>query len=82
MIIPSFSKNQNDDFYNEQLSKALQNGLSNNGWTSPNQTTANIVTLSNTMPSGTFWTNTDTNQIVFKMPDNNLYSVDMTPFTP
>ena len=66
MIIPQFSKNQNDDFYNEELSKALQNGLSDNGWTPPQQSSENIDTIKSDMPDGTFWYDTDLNALVTK----------------
>lgn len=82
MNIPQFAPSQNDMLYNDQLSQALVAGLSDSGWTSPTQTTDQIVEHSTNMPDGTFWTNTTTNQVIFKMPDGNLYSVNMTPFTP
>lgn len=41
--------------YNENLNRAMQDALSDNGWTVPQQTSANITTISASMPDGTIW---------------------------
>ena len=45
--------------YNENLNREMQNALSDNGWTVPQQTTANITTIAPSMPNGTIWYATD-----------------------
>lgn len=67
MKIPAYSMNQNDSFYQENLSKTLQTGLSDNGWTLPQQTTSNITTVSSDMPDGTMWYDTDSNEFKVKV---------------
>jgi len=49
--------------YNDELNQALQNGLSNNGWTVPRLTTAQITLIAPKMPDGTLWYDKDTNQL-------------------
>jgi hypothetical protein len=53
--------------YNDLLNQALQNGLSDSGWTSPMITAANIVAIAPSMPDGTFWYETDNKEVVFKI---------------
>jgi len=53
--------------YNDELNQALQNGLSDNGWTVPQLTTAQITAVSSLMPNGTLWYDTDTNQLKGKI---------------
>jgi hypothetical protein len=77
MKIPSFSKNQNDDYYSESLSKTLQTGLSDNGWTLPQQTTTNITTLSDNMPNGTQWYDSETHEFKVKI-DGTVKTVSVS----
>jgi hypothetical protein len=77
MIIPVFTNVQFVDEngfltapmqdYNDLLNQALQNGLSDSGWTSPLITAANIVAIASSMPDGTFWYETDNDEVVFKI---------------
>lgn len=70
MIIPSFQNVQfvDDDgylttqmqMYNDELNNVLRNGLSDNGWTVPIITSANLTLLEalpvfDRMPNGTLW---------------------------
>ena len=63
MNIPQYTSSQDDELYNDQLSQALIGGLSDNGFTTPQQTTTGITDLSSSMPNGTMWYDTDTNQM-------------------
>lgn len=77
MIIPTFINVQyteDDGFltpamqlYNDELNQTMQNGLSNNGWTVPQLTTAQITQIATQMPNGTLWYDTDTNQLKGKI---------------
>jgi hypothetical protein len=53
--------------YNDELNQALQNGLSDNGWTVPQLTTTQITNVASTMPNGTLWYDTTTNQLKGKI---------------
>lgn len=53
--------------YHDQLNQALQNGLSNNGWTFPPITAANLAIVAAKMPDGTGWYESDAKVIVFKL---------------
>jgi hypothetical protein len=70
MIIPTFANVQYTDkdgyltsamqMYNDQLNNTLRNGLSDNGWTLPIVTAAELATLEalptiDKMPNGTLW---------------------------
>lgn len=68
MNIPQFTISQNDMLYNDQLSQALVGGLSDSGWTSPQQTTEQITTSASEMPYGTFWYNSDLNKLQVNTP--------------
>lgn len=77
MIIPVFSNVKyvkEDGFltsemqmYHDQLNQALQNSLSDNGWTIPPITAANLATISSQMPDGTMWSESDAQEIVVKI---------------
>lgn len=54
-------------YYNDELNQVLQNGLSDNGWTTPQQEAVDIVAVELMMPDGTFWYDTDNHEIVFKV---------------
>lgn len=53
--------------YNDELNQALQRGLSDNGWTVPQLTTAQITEISPDMPNGTIWYDSTTNQLKGKI---------------
>ncbi len=62
MNLPSYISNpentsSGDENYNAELNQTLQDGLSDNGWTAPNLTTAQIATIEPQMPNGTIWFN-------------------------
>jgi len=67
MNIPSYSETQNQDYYNDELSQALVGGLSDNGWTLPQQTTAQITDVSPSMADGTMWYDSTTNEFKVKI---------------
>lgn len=83
MIIPPFlnfkwvnndgSLTPETQIYEDQLNQAMQNSLSDNGWTLPQQTTANITTIATDMPDGTMFYDTDTNE--FKIIVNGVVRV-------
>lgn len=51
----------------DELIQALQDGLSDNGWTFPQITASNLTAIQASMPDGTGWYETDNNVIVFKI---------------
>lgn len=53
--------------YMDILNQSLQNGLSDNGWTFPPVTAAQLTALAPIMPNGTGWYEKDTGVIVFKL---------------
>lgn len=53
--------------YEDILNQSLQNGLSDNGWTMPEITAANLAIIAPDMPNGTFWLETDANEVVIKI---------------
>lgn len=53
--------------YNDELNQALQNGLSDNGWTVPQLTTTQITQIATSMPNGTLWYDSTTNQLKGKI---------------
>ncbi len=77
MNIPVFNNNKfvgEDGFlttemqiYNDDLNQALEDGLSDNGWTFPQITAANLATIAPNMPDGTGWYESDAHVIVFKI---------------
>lgn len=77
MNIPTFANvqfTQDDGYltsamqlYNDELNQALQNGLSNNGWTVPQLTTTQISNIQSQMPNGTLWYDTNTNELKGKI---------------
>lgn len=83
MKIPTFINVkyvQNDGYltsemqlYQDELNQALQNGLSNNGWTVPQLKTTEITQIAPSMPNGTLWYDTDTNQLKGKI--NNVVTL-------
>lgn len=92
MIIPTFQYVQFVDkngylttsmqMYNDELNNVLRNGLSDNGWTLPTVTQAQLTAIialpaDQQMPNGTIWAVQDTpdlpapqyNEIVVKLDD-------------
>lgn len=82
MIIPTFVNVQYTDkdgfltsqmqMYNDELNNVLRNGLSDNGWTLPTVTQAqlaNIIALpsSEALPNGTIWYVHDTTTAVYEV---------------
>lgn len=71
MDLPTFIKGQDQDNYVEEFNQTILQGLSNNGWTVPQVTNAQltvdnviapdgtITTLDALMPNGTLWYVTD-----------------------
>jgi hypothetical protein len=53
--------------YNDLLTQELRKGLSNNGWTVPQITAANLATIAPDMPDGTIWYETDNKEYVGKV---------------
>lgn len=53
--------------YHDELNQSLQNGLSDNGWTVPQITAANLALVVSKMPNGTLWYETNANELVVKI---------------
>lgn len=51
----------------DQLFQALQNGLSDNGWTLPQITAAQLTDIAPRMPNGTMWYETDNHEMILKV---------------
>ena len=66
MKIPTYIKNTNQENYNELFNQTLRAGLSDNGWTVPNLTSAQITTIGDSLPVGTIWFDTDLAKLVVK----------------
>lgn len=89
MYVPTFNnlKYVNDDgfltaemqIYHDELNQSLQNSLSNNGWTFPPITAANLAIIAPNMPNGTGWYESDAHEIVFKI-NGALRKVTTTPY--
>lgn len=82
MIIPTFKNTQyveNNGYltsqmqmYNDELNNTLRNGLSDNGWTLPTVTQAQLTAImalpnDQQMPNGTIWYVHDTNTAVYEL---------------
>lgn len=82
MIIPTFQTVQfvNEEgfltsqmqMYNDELNNILRNGLSDNGWTLPTVTQAELTSImalpsDQAMPDGTIWYVHDTGTVVFEV---------------
>lgn len=65
--------------YMDLQNQALQNGLSNNGWTLPQVTAAQLVAVQPVMPDGTMWYETDAHEFVIKI-NGALRKVTTTPY--
>lgn len=82
MIIPTFVNLQYTDkdgyltsqmqMYNDELNNILRNGLSDNGWTLPQVTQAQLTELEalptfDQMPNGTIWYVHDDDTVVYEV---------------
>lgn len=65
--------------YHDQLNQALQNGLSDSGWTFPPITAVNLAIIAAKMPDGTGWYESDAKVIVFKL-NGSLRKVTTTAY--
>lgn len=65
--------------YNDELNQSLQNGLSDNGWTFPPITAANLAIVAPKMPDGSAWYESDAEEIVFKL-GGSLFKVTTTAY--
>ena len=60
--IPQFTKQQDSDLYNDELSQALINSIGQNGFAISPLNTENINNNLNSSQSGTIFFNTDTQE--------------------
>lgn len=82
MIIPAFANVQYTDeegyltpqmqMYNDELNNVLRNGLSDNGWTLPTVTEAQLATIQtftdeDALPNGTIWYVHDDSTAVYEV---------------
>lgn len=67
MNIPIYYQYINQYAYNDDLNRVLVAGLSDNGWTFPQLTTAQITTVAPQMPNGTAWYDVTTDQPKIKV---------------
>jgi hypothetical protein len=82
MIIPTFQAVQFVDqdgyltsqmqMYNDELNNVLRNALSDNGWTVPQVTQAQLAEINgftgiDAMPDGTMWMITDNDNMVYEL---------------
>lgn len=65
MKLPIFVKGNNNDKYQDDLNQTLDGSLSDNGWTFPRLTTAQITAIAPQMPNGTTWYDTDTHELKY-----------------
>lgn len=96
MIIPTFVNLQYTDkdgyltsqmqMYNDELNNILRNGLSDNGWTLPQVTQAQLTEIQaftgvDVMPDGTMWVCVDVSpqQLIVKL-DGTLHQITTTAF--
>jgi hypothetical protein len=89
MKLPQYLYGDNDDIqrYFALLLQILSLGLSDNGWTIPQQSASNIGIITNwaftpVMPAGTIWFNTDINKLEFiTVPANPSTTTNATTET-
>ncbi len=77
MFIPTFSDvmyvkpdgylTPDMQIYNDILNQSLQNALSDNGWTLPQITAANLILVEPDQPNGTMWYESDAHEVVIKI---------------
>lgn len=75
MKIPTYLQWGNQNYYNSDLNQTLNAGLSDNGWTVPNLSTADITTIEPGMPKGTIWFNTDLSKLMVKTADGVIETI-------
>lgn len=63
MKVPVFYDGGDQTKFQDELNQNMRANLSDEGWVTPSQPTANITALSPNMPNGTFWYDTDTNEM-------------------
>lgn len=61
--IPTYNRSQNEEYYQDQLSQSLVQGLGDNGFQVTQQTNDNITTIADSAPSGTVLYNTTTDEL-------------------
>lgn len=70
--------------YNDLLAQALERGLSDNGWTVPQITAADLVKIAPTMGNGTIWYEKEAKVWVGRQDDGaggfNLVKFSTTPY--
>lgn len=70
--------------YLDLQAQALQNGLSDNGWTVPPITATDLVKIAPSMPNGTIWYESDAKVWVGRQDDGaggfNLVKFTTTPY--
>lgn len=68
MKIPIYLAGEKEDpLFQDELNRAMQDSLSDNGWTLPQQTTTNITDVEGDMPNGTMWYDNDTHEAKMKV---------------
>lgn len=76
MKIPTFLNTQwveneyltdSANMFHDELNRVLQGGLSDNGWTLPQQDQATITSISGDMPNGSMWYDTTNHEFVIKI---------------
>ena len=67
MNIPIYIQGQDITLYQDELNQSMQGDLSDNGWQTPQQPTANITTIEPDMRNGTMWYDTDTDELKVKV---------------
>ena len=66
-------------YYHDDMNQTLRDGLSDNGWTLPQITAANLVLIEPDMPNGTMWYESDAHEVVIKI-NGALRKVTTTPY--
>jgi len=66
MDLTTYIKQEDQENYHESINQTLRAALSDNGWTVPNQTSANILLVVDDMPIGTIWFDTTLSKLVVK----------------
>lgn len=56
-------------YYHDDMNQTLRDGLSDNGWTVPQITAADLANIAPDMPDGTIWYDTDNQVFVGKVND-------------
>ena len=81
MNIPNylFGSNEDNQYYNEDLNSTLREGLSNNGWTVPSISAADIALIQGQMPNGTLWYD-NTNHVGVLKVNGTLFKFDLSAY--